>query len=139
MHGFVFMLCVLRLSDSSVTLLCQQLKGLAVLKISGICFPVTAEYWTASTVICFLSALRSSFVFIQGDFLLNAWRTEPATVYLGAFYRLACAHFCKATALLQIPRFAFRLKSREINSSTCQIKIFWRGEVEERSNTTYYK
>ncbi len=51
-------------------------------------------------------------------------RVEPVTVSLAAFYRLTCAYFCKATALLQISRFAFQKKAAVRNSLTCQINNF---------------
>ena len=51
-------------------------------------------------------------------------RVELITVSLAAFYRLACAYFCKATALLQISRFAFRKKAAERNSPTLQTNNF---------------
>ena len=56
--------------------------------------------------------------------MLRLTRAEPITVSLAAFYRLACAYFCKAIALLQISRFAFRKKAAERNSSTLQTKNF---------------
>ena len=56
--------------------------------------------------------------------LLRLTRAEPITVSLAAFYRLACAYFCKAIALLQISRFAFRKKAAERNSSTSQTNKF---------------
>ncbi len=54
-------------------------------------------------------------------------RDERVTVWLATFYRLSCVRFCKATALLQTPRFAFRKKLAERNSSTCQINNFLGG------------
>ncbi len=51
-------------------------------------------------------------------------RVEPITVSLAAFCYLFCVHFCKATALLQISRFAFHQKAAKRNSSTCQINNF---------------
>ena len=49
---------------------------------------------------------------------------EHVTVSLAVFYRLACVYYCKATALLQISRFAFRKKTAERNSLTSQINNF---------------
>ena len=54
----------------------------------------------------------------QRILVLSLTRVEPITVSLDAFYCLACAYFCKAPALLQIPRFAFQKKATERNSST---------------------
>ena len=54
----------------------------------------------------------------QRILVLRLTRVEPITVSLDAFYCLACAYFCKATALLQISRFAFQKKATERNSST---------------------
>ena len=51
-------------------------------------------------------------------------RVEPVTVSLAAFYRLAYAYFCKATALLQISHCANRKKAAERNSLTLQINNF---------------
>ena len=39
--------------------------------------------------------------------LVRLTRAEHITVSLAAFYPLACVYFCKASALLQISRFAF--------------------------------
>ncbi len=55
---------------------------------------------------------------------LSVTGLETAAVSLAVFYRLACAYFCKATALLQISRFAFRKKAAERNSLTSQINNF---------------
>ena len=51
-------------------------------------------------------------------------RVEPVTVSLAAFYRLAYAYSCKATALLQISHCANRKKAAERNSLTLQINNF---------------
>ena len=60
----------------------------------------------------------------EGVHKVRLTRAEPITVSLAAFYRLACAYFCKAIALLQISRFAFRKKAAERNSSTSQTNKF---------------
>ena len=52
------------------------------------------------------------------SFSVKVTRIELITVWRNAFSRLACVHFCKATALLQISHFAFQKKAKMINSST---------------------
>ncbi|MBQ4051494.1 MAG: hypothetical protein IJD13_07670, partial [Oscillospiraceae bacterium] len=62
-------------------------------------------------------------------------RVESVTVSLAAFPRLACVHFCKALALLQISRFALQKRRQRETLRPAKQIIFWWGEAEERSNT----
>ena len=62
-------------------------------------------------------------------------RVEPIMVWRNGFFCLACVHFCKAPALLQIAHFTFQKNPFARNSSTCQGQNFLLGEVEECSYT----
>ena len=64
---------------------------------------------------------------------------EHIAASLVAFSRLSRVYFCKATALLQIARLAFRKKAAKISSSTLQIKNFLYDDVEERRNTGVFQ
>ena len=71
-----------------------------------------------------ITASLTSGIGVNKDNFVRLTRVEPITVSLVAFYRFACVYFCKASALLQISRYAFQKKAAERNSSTCQINIF---------------